>query len=731
MLCPELGLRGRTDLVFRQEDETGRRLVTRIVELKTGKYNEQWPDPEFQVRGYYAMLTSQQRLAPDFQAQVIYTGSSSAVLRRVKCGAGDLEHIVMRRNQAVLASLAGFAPPSESVNRCRNSANRAECVRLSALLNLDHCRGRDLQDAAGGQVNPQDADFYAAQYRLLRLESRATSDALAALWRAAPAAREAAGSAIAVDEEQGREQGADGQWSYRFRCRNASELRAGDAVLLSDGDPIRGDVAVGTLALTGADYIEVVARAPVACPRLVDRYDSGEAQDRMLRALDAWVEGPPRTRALLYGQRIPSFSAPSRAAGSSAVSHGLNQSQQEARDLALRLGDYLLVQGPPGTGKTYLVACLVKELAERGDRIIVSAWTNQAVDTMLRALLNLGFTRFARLGSVRTMDPELQPYAVASVSPAGVQPPTPDAIAERLRIVPVLAGTVSAFADTRLRSASVLRDVAIVDEAAQLSVAAAAGVLRLVPRFILVGDDQQLPPVVQSEEAAREGLSLSPFALLRPEAQAHGAFVRLHEQFRMHEAVAAWPNEAFYGGVLTAHSAVARHRLPTATSPGCHPIVDRDVPIVVVDSGRSAAGEVEAAVCAAVLLARSGVPEEQVGVVAPFRAIVAAVRRSLESVPEASGCTVDTVDRFQGGQREAMIVCLGLSGIGRRSHAFVDDPRRLNVAFTRARAKLVVIGDLAQARTLPTMAGFLHHCLDHGMPTVLAERAIAASEEIC
>jgi superfamily I DNA and/or RNA helicase len=246
-----------------------------------------------------------------------------------------------------------------------------------------------------------------------------------------------------------------------------------------------------------------------------------------------------------------------------------------------------------------------------------------------------------------------------------------------------------------------------------------------------VGDDQQLPPVVQSEEAAREGLSLSPFALLRPEAQAHGAFARLHEQFRMHEAVAAWPNEAFYDGVLTAHSTVAQHRLPPARRFDGHPIVDRDLPIVVVDSGSSATAEVEAAVLAAVLLARSGVPESQIGVVAPFRAIVAAARRLLEAEPEAGGCTVDTVDRFQGGQREAMIVCLGLSGIDRRTHAFVDDPRRLNVAFTRARAKLVVIGDLATARTLPTMAGFLHHCLDRGMPVITAEWAIATSLEAC
>jgi DNA replication ATP-dependent helicase Dna2 len=728
LLCPELGLRGRTDLVFRRADGGERPLVTRIVELKTGKYKEQWPDPEFQVRGYYAILSSQQRLAPDFHAHVIYTGDASAAYREVECGPGNIDHIVTRRNQAVLAALAGFAPQSSSINRCRRSANRAECVRLSALLNLDNCQGRDLVDAASGGVDAHDATFYAAQYRLLRLESQATSDALATLWRLPPATREATGTAIVVTEELGRERCADGQWSYRFRCQNSAELRAGDTILLSDGDPIRGDVAIGTLSATRTDSIDVLSREPVVCPRLVDRYDSGEAQDRTLRALHAWIAGQKRTRYLVYGQQVPEFTIPERGPCPTSTSHRLNSSQVAALDLASRMRDFLLVQGPPGTGKTYLVACMVQMLAARGERIIVSAWTNQAVDTMLRALIELDFHQFARLGSARSMDPALLPYAVTAAPPGHSCALSPEAIAERLRTVPVLAGTVSAFADSRLLGATVQRDVAIVDEAAQLSVAASLGVLRLVSRFVLVGDDQQLPPVVQSEEAAREGLSLSPFALLRPDAQAHGAFARLHEQFRMHAAVAAWPNEAFYDNELTADGSVAGRRLPPATGPDFDPIVNRDVPIVVVDSGSPATAEIEAAVHAAVLLVRSGVPEEQVGVVAPFRATVAAIRRLLEQSPEAAGCTVDTVDRFQGGQREAMIVCLGLSGIERRTHAFVDDPRRLNVAFTRARAKLVVIGDLARARTLPTMAGFLHHCLDHGMPVVSADRAIAVGQ---
>ncbi|HEV7126083.1 MAG TPA: AAA domain-containing protein, partial [Ktedonobacterales bacterium] len=519
LLCPELGLRGRVDLAMRRPVPGGPPLVAGVVELKTAKYNEQWPDPEFQVRGYYAILASQQRLAPDFQARVIYTGSAEFAYRPVACGPEHIEHVVLNRNRAILALLLGHAPPSSSLNRCKMSSNRADCVRLSALLGLDHCRGRDLSDLAAGSGGTRDAAFYATQYRLLRLEARATSHELAALWRSPMAEREAAGTAIRAIEEIERGVHHDGRARYRFRCHNRSELRQGETVLLSDGDPVRGEVTVATLLEATADTVEVVAMEPVARPTLIDRYNSGEAQDRTLRALHAWLQARSETRTLLYAARAPELGPPNRAA-STEYSCDLNPRQAEALDLALRARDYLLVQGPPGTGKTHLIARMVQALVARGERVIVSAWTNQAVDTLLYALLAQGFDQFARLGLPRAMDPALARHAITADASAaalefGAPGQSPEDVARLLGEAPVLAGTVSAFADARITSAIVRRDVVILDEAAQLSLAASVGVLRLARRFILVGDDQQLPPVIRSDEAAREGLSLSPFAHLR------------------------------------------------------------------------------------------------------------------------------------------------------------------------------------------------------------------------
>ncbi len=150
LLCPELGLRGRVDLVLRRAAPSGRPLVARIIELKTAKYKEEWPDPEFQVRGYYAILASQGRLASDFDAVVLYTGGATVETRPVTCGPADVAHVVLNRNRAMLALMLGHAPPAGG-NRCRRSNGRADCVLLSRMLGLDDCHGRDLVDAAGRQ----------------------------------------------------------------------------------------------------------------------------------------------------------------------------------------------------------------------------------------------------------------------------------------------------------------------------------------------------------------------------------------------------------------------------------------------------------------------------------------------------------------------------------------------------------------------------------------------------
>src|SRR5260370_40482740 len=115
----------------------------------------------------------------------------------------------------------------------------------------------------------------------------------------------------------------------------------------------------------------------------------------------------------------------------------------------------------------------------------------------------------------------------------------------------------------------------------------------------------------------------------------------------MHEAIAGWPSDAFYAGTLIAHPAVGGRRLPEPAGPLVGAVAARETPVVLVDSCSTSAREIMCAARAVQALVCSGVPATQVGVVAPFRRTVAAVRRLLEADPCMAGCTVDTVDRFQ------------------------------------------------------------------------------------
>jgi superfamily I DNA and/or RNA helicase len=184
--------------------------------------------------------------------------------------------------------------------------------------------------------------------------------------------------------------------------------------------------------------------------------------------------------------------------------------------------------------------------------------------------------------------------------------------------------------------------------------------------------------------------------------------VTLAEQHRMHEAIMRFPSEALYGGALRAHPAVARRALDEA-------------PLEVIDtSGRgfeegcppgseSRDNEGEAALCAAEVerVLALGVAPADVAVIAPYEGQVQRLRALLARHLEA-GLEVDTVDGFQGREKEAVVVSLTRSN-AEGEVGFLADVRRMNVALTRARRKLVVVGDGATVSRHPFYRRFLEH----------------------
>ena len=348
----------------------------------------------------------------------------------------------------------------------------------------------------------------------------------------------------------------------------------------------------------------------------------------------------------------------------------LNSSQQEAIRRAANCNVFHLIWGPPGTGKTRIIPEIIQRA---GGRVLLGAFTNTAVDKMLGALLEHDpTTRFLRVG--RASDsPELvekisgdpadffthdlaQKYGnVGTVRDALQQAGIVAATAHRASTIPYLRS--SAF------------EMAIVDEAGQLTEPLTLGLILRARRFVLIGDDRQLPPVVRVRE-----LGQSMFERLKRDTE---NLTLLETQYRMHPGIMELSNRLFYEGRLRSGIAVQERAAPDDA-----PVVF--IPVKSERDGRSNPDEARVVVDLVESFTRDrGVDPESIGVVSPFRAQVVLLRQMLAG----SRVTIDTVERFQGGERDIMI----LSFVRSRGTGFVFDDRRLNVAITRARSKLILV----------------------------------------
>jgi len=243
--------------------------------------------------------------------------------------------------------------------------------------------------------------------------------------------------------------------------------------------------------------------------------------------------------------------------------------------------------------------------------------------------------------------------------------------------------------------------LAVVDEATQAVEPAAYLALLRADRAVLAGDHLQLPPTVLAADA--QDLAVSLFERL---ARAQpGAMVTLAEQHRMNEQIMRYPSDALYGGKLRAHPSVARHALD-------------DAPLELIDTaGRGFEeempedsdsklnpGEAELVAAEVRKLLRL-VPARDIAVISPYDAQVQKLRELLNDAGELE---IDTVDGFQGREKEAVVVSLVRSN-EQGDLGFVADIRRINVALTRARKKLVVVGDSATIARHPFHDGFVRY----------------------
>ena len=487
--------------------------------------------------------------------------------------------------------------------------------------------------------------------------------------------------------------------SHTFACKeNCSKFRTGDKVAVGDGHDLDAAVPMmyggyeptaGVLRLEVDSYMRT-ARVEFSEGRsyCVDRRPFG-GKDAMIDAVRNAFEWPMLASALEGSLRLTEDAGRRERARAALSARGLNAAQVEAGSAAIAAEQLALIQGPPGTGKTRLLAEVVAALAMKGCRIALCAFTHNAVDNALLA--------------IRRVAPELD-LAKIGGDTGGVEESRVELRRARVRLgdsrrmyLPeertVIAGTCFQFAKL---SRDMSFHFAVIDEAGQMPIPHALPVMLRGKKWMFFGDHQQLPPVATAEHKDREAAE-SIFARLH---RLYGGHM-LDTTYRMNDGVCRLISETYYGGKLRSADGVAERRLKFVAGGKLDEALDPAHPVVWLrvdhqQPGSRSHEEAHAvADVVADLIRQHGVPPREIAVIAPFRAQVQLMRAAIatKELPEIGDLVIDTVERIQGQEREAVVVSLtaGDPEEARGRGAFHLNENRLNVAISRARNKVVVV----------------------------------------
>ncbi|ELZ19188.1 DNA replication factor Dna2, partial [Haloterrigena salina JCM 13891] len=543
LISETFGIRGRADAIRRGAP----------VELKTGKNLKKEPRFKDKVQAAcYALLLEEHGGSVD-TGTLLYTKNSTlerneetgdlTPAKEFSMGQGLLKFVVRLRNELAAMEVKGEVPTGyEGSAKCEYCFEQDTCMVVSGRLDQESKAGQ-----IGQALPEEEREYFDRFYRAIEEERREVHREYAKLWEQTAQERADDDRALIDLEFLERRKLAEGRWELRARRTSGanSKLREGDLVLASDGDPVRGDSELARIERLD-DEIVLTADEPVEVTRL-DVYPSELTTDRLLVAMhDFLLKGSDRRKDVLFDRATPEFEAVNE------TFIGNNDAQDEAVRLAVGAEDFALIHGPPGTGKTYTIARAIRAMVERGERVLLSAFTNRAVDNALEALLEqlddvVDDERVVRVGSESGVREDMEPYRLERAGDPE------DRVAE-LENAQVVAATTATCGSRIMKEQSF--DAALVDEAAQLTEPGTHAAANLAERFVLVGDHEQLPPVVRAENDLTESL-FERLVDLHPDAG-----VMLDRQYRMNQRIQAFASTEFYDGELRpAEPAVAARTL--------------------------------------------------------------------------------------------------------------------------------------------------------------------------
>ena len=402
----------------------------------------------------------------------------------------------------------------------------------------------------------------------------------------------------------------------------------------------------------------------------------------------------------------------------------LNMKQKDALLTALNTEDYALILGTPGSGKSTVIVEIIRYLLSRGQRVLVTSHTNTAVDNILVRLIEKDVD-FVRIGNKKSVSRLVKPYMI------GEEKHPVESLEEYTNLV----NSVNVLGCTCYNTGHPIFkqrpfDYCIVDEASQITLPAVLGPLLRSRKFILVGDNYQLPPLVASAKAELAGLNRSLFVEL---AESHPeSVIFFEEQYRMAQEISDLSSSLIYCDRLKCGREEVKKEAPAASSEGTPSTtekpwlaacLDPEEKVVFIDTdsvgenletikGSSISNEVEAEICMEILKSFVGVKgtsAESIGIMSVYNMQVNLIQQKVKSGHSSFADLVEvhTVDKFQGRDKSVILISFVRSNSEHHCGNLLLDWRRVNVALTRAKHKLILVGSSSTLASVPILDSML------------------------